>query len=426
MSYLIELECSKCGKRFEADRVQTICDRCGKPLLARYDLEAVGSVLDRDSFWGREATMWRYRELLPVRDERNIVSLGEGYTPMIRAARLGEKIGLRDLWVKDESQIPTGTFKARGLSAAVSKAKEFGIKHLAIPSAGNAAGALAAYAARAGMEVYVFMPEDAPTVSKVECWIAGAHVYLVKGLISDAGRIVSAGEEEKGWFNVSTLREPYRLEGKKTMGLEVAEQFDWTLPDVIIYPTGGGTGLIGMWKAFEELEELGWIEGPRPRMVSVQPSGCAPIVKAFKEGAEESEVWEGASTIASGLRVPKALGDFLILRAIRESGGTAVAVSDEEILGAVRLMAREEGIFPCPEGAATLAGLKRLLEEGTVDKDDRVVLFNTGSGLKYTELFTLRLPVLDPQGGDRLREALRSPGIGGSNSNAKTTCNGTS
>ena len=398
MSYLIELECSKCSKRFEADKVQNVCDRCGKPLLARYDLEAVSKVLERGSFRVREATMWRYCELLPVRDEMNIVSLGEGYTPMIRAKKLGEKVGVEDLWVKDESQIPTGTFKARGLSAAVSKAKEFGIKRVAIPSAGNAAGALAAYAARAGMEVYVFMPEDAPPVSKVECWVTGAQVYLVKGLISDAGKITSAGGKERGWFNVSTLKEPYRLEGKKTMGLEVAEQFDWALPDVIIYPTGGGTGIIGMWKAFGELEELGWIDGNRPRMVSVQASGCAPIVKAFKEGKEESEFWEGASTIASGLRVPKALGDFLILRTIQESGGEAVAVDDEEILEAVKLMAREEGLFACPEGAATLAGLRRLVEEGSVDKAERVVLFNTGSGLKYTELFPLKLPVLDPEG----------------------------
>ena len=342
--------------------------------------------------------MWRYRELLPVKDGGNIVSLGEGYTPMIRASKLGERVRTKDLWVKDESQIPTGTFKSRGLSAAVSKAKELGIKRIAVPSSGNAAGALAAYGARAGMDVYIFMPEDSPAVSVVECWITGAHVHLVKGLISDAGKVASAGERERGWFNVSTLREPYRLEGKKTMGLEVAEQFGWSLPDVIIYPTGGGTGIIGMWKAFKELDELGWIDDHRPRMISVQASGCAPIVKAFREGAEESEMWEGVSTIASGLKVPKALGDFLILRVVRESGGEAVAVDDDEILEAVRLMAREEGIFPCPEGAATLAGLRRLVEEGSVHRDERIVLFNTGSGLKYGELFPLKLPVLDPEG----------------------------
>jgi len=397
LSYLVELECSKCGKKFDPGKVQTVCDKCGKPLLARYDLNAVGSIIQRRFFKGRESTMWRYRELLPVQDERNIMTLGEGYTPMTRAKNLGEKIGMSDLWVKDESQIPTGTFKARGLSAAVSKAKELGVKCIAIPSAGNAGGALAAYGARAGIEVYVFMPEDAPPVNMVECWVTGAKVYLVKGLISDAGRIVSAGSKEQGWFDVSTLKEPYRLEGKKTMGLEVAEQFNWALPDMIIYPTGGGTGIIGMWKAFSELEEMGWVDGHRPRMVSVQSSGCAPIVKAFKKGAEESEVWENASTIASGLRVPKALGDFLILRTIRESGGTAVAVSDEEMLEDAKLMAKEEGIFPCPEGAATLSGLRRLIEEGLVDRNDRVVLFNTGSGLKYTELFPLKLPVLDPK-----------------------------
>ena len=397
MSYLIGLECSKCGKTFDPDKVQTVCDRCGKPLLARYDLDAVGKIIDRGSFKGRESSMWRYRELLPVRDEQNIISLGEGYTPLIRAAKLDDRIGVKSLWIKDEAQIPTGTFKARGLSAAVSKAKELGVKCMAIPSAGNAGGALAAYGARAGMEVYVFMPEDAPPVNKVECWVTGAKVYLVKGLISDAGRIVSAGAKERGWFDVSTLREPYRLEGKKTMGFEVAEQFNWALPDIIIYPTGGGTGIIGMWKAFSELQELGWIGERRPRMISVQSTGCAPIVKAFKEGAEESEMWEGASTIASGLRVPKALGDFLILRAIRESRGEAVAVDDEEMLEDTKLMAKEEGIFPCPEGAATLSALKHLVEESSVDKNDRVVLFNTGSGLKYTELFPLKLPVLDPK-----------------------------
>ena len=395
MSYLIRLECSKCGKTFDPDKVQTVCDRCGKPLLARYDLDAVGKIIDRGSFRGHESSMWRYRELLPVKAEKNIISLGEGYTPMIRAAKLGERLGVKDLWIKDESQIPTGTFKARGLSAAVSKAKELGVRCMAIPSAGNAGGALAAYGARAGIEVYVFMPEDAPPVNKVECWVTRAKVYLVKGLISDAGRIVSAGVKERGWFDVSTLKEPYRLEGKKTMGFEMAEQFNWALPDVIIYPTGGGTGIIGMWKAFKELQQLGWIDEHRPRMVSVQSTGCAPIVKAFKEGKEESEMWEGASTIASGLRVPKALGDFLILRAIRESGGEAVAVSDEEMLEDTKLMAREEGIFPCPEGAATLSALRYLVEEGSIDRSDKVVLFNTGSGLKYTELFPLRLPILD-------------------------------
>lgn len=396
LSYLNDLKCSKCGKHFNADKLQTVCDRCGMPLVAEYDLDAAGKAVDKDSLKIREPSMWRYWEIMPVKDKKNIVSLGEGYTPLLEASNLGKKLGLRNLWIKDESQIPTGTFKSRGLSAAVSKAKELGVRRIAIPSAGNAGGSLAVYGARTGMEVYIFMPEDAPLVNKVESWITGAKVYLVKGLISDAGKIVSEGEQQLSWFNVSTLREPYRIEGKKTMGLEIAEQMDWVLPDVIIYPTGGGTGIIGMWKAFGEMEKLGWIKGPRPRMISVQSTGCAPIVKAFNEGKEDSEMWRNASTIASGLRVPKALGDFLILRAIRESHGTAIAVEDTEILEDVKLMAKEEGVFACPEGAATLSALRHLMEKGFIDKNEKVVLFNTGSGLKYTELFTVNLPVLDP------------------------------
>ncbi len=397
MSFITHLECTGCGKRFDAERVQTVCDACGKPLFARYDIEAAGAALDRESLRGRGATMWRYLELLPVRDERNIVSLGEGWTPLTPASRLGEAIGTPRLWIKDEGVIPTGTFKARGLSAAVSKAKELGIRRVAIPSAGNAAGALAAYGARAGMEVYVLMPEDAPKVNIVESHIAGAKVFLVKGLITDAGRLVSEGEAESGWLNLSTLREPYRVEGKKTMGFEIAEQMGWGLPDLIVYPTGGGTGIIGMWKAFQELEGMGWIGEERPRMVSVQAEGCAPLYKAYIEGRSESEYWEGAKTIAAGIRVPKALGDFLILRIVRESGGMVITVSDEEIIDSVGLMAREEGIFPCPEGAATLAALRRLVEEGQVDRGDRVVIFNTGSGLKYVDLFSVEAPIIDPK-----------------------------
>jgi threonine synthase len=396
MSYFTHLECSKCGKRFDADKVQTVCDACGKPLFARYDLEAVGKAVSPSDLVGREASMWRYRELLPVKERKNVVTLGEGWTPLTSVGRLGEAVGVPDLWVKDEGIIPTGTFKARGLSMAVSKAKELGIERLALPSAGNAAGSIAAYAARAGMECYVFMPVDAPKVNAVECQVVGAKVILVRGLITDAGKLVSDGIEEMGWFPVSTLKEPYRIEGKKTMGLEVAEQMGWELPDVIIYPTGGGTGIIGMWKVFDELETLGWIGVERPRMVSVQAEGCAPIPKAYVEGKEESTFWEGARTIAAGLRVPHALGDFLILRAVRESGGSALAVSDDEIMDAVRLMAREEGLFACPEGAATLAGLKRLLEDGSVEKGERVVLFNTGTGLKYTDLFEVDAPIVDP------------------------------
>jgi threonine synthase len=396
MSYFTHLECSKCGKRFDANKVQTICDACGKPLFARYDLDAVGEAVSPPDLVGREASMWRYWELLPVKERKNVVTLGEGWTPLTSVGRLGEAVGVPDLWVKDEGIIPTGTFKARGLAMAVSKAKELGSKRLALPSAGNAAGSIAAYAARAGMECYVFMPVDAPKVNAVESQVVGAKVVLVRGLITDAGKLVSDGISEMGWFPVSTLKEPYRIEGKKTMGLEVAEQMGWELPDVIIYPTGGGTGIIGMWKVFDELETLGWIGSERPRMISVQAEGCAPIPKAFEEGKEETTFWEGAQTLAAGLRVPHALGDFLILRAVRESGGSALAVSDDEIMEALGLMAREEGLFACPEGAATLAALERLIGEGTIDKGERVVLFNTGTGLKYTDLFEVDTPIVDP------------------------------
>jgi len=396
MSYLTHLECSKCGQSYDADKVQTVCETCGKPLFAKYDLEGVKEALSPDDFVGREASMWRYWELLPVKDQNNKVSLGEGWTPMTRVKRLGNEMGLNALWVKDESIIPTGTFKARGLAMAVSKAKELGIKRIALPSAGNAAGAMAAYGARTGMESYVFMPVDAPDVNKIECQVVGAKVVLVKGLITDCGKMVADGTEEMNWFSISTLKEPYRLEGKKTMGFEVAEQMGWTMPDVIIYPTGGGTGIIGMWKAFDELEHLGWIGSERPRMVSVQAEGCAPIPKAYEEGKEESTFWEGANTIAAGIRVPKAIGDFLILRAVRESKGTALAVTDREIIDAVKLMAKKEGIFACPEGAATLAALKKMLASGDIDRDERVVLFNTGSGLKYTDLFEVDAPSIDP------------------------------
>ncbi|KYH38045.1 MAG: threonine synthase [Candidatus Bathyarchaeota archaeon B23] len=366
--------------------MQTVCPRCGKPLLARYDLERAVDLLDRGRLRGRDATLWRYLELLPVRDRRHIVSLGEGWTPLLRARRLGEELGLRALWIKDEGLNPTGTFKARGLSVAVSRALELGVRRVAMPSAGNAAAALAAYGAKAGLEVHVYMPRDAPEVNIVEAEAYGAEVTLVEGLITDAARLLEGRAREASWMVVSTLKEPYRLEGKKTMGYELAEQMDWRLPDVVIYPTGGGTGLIGMWKGFQELQALGWIDGRRPRMVSVQAAGCAPIVKAFREGRGEAEPWPRAQTIASGLRVPKALGDFLILGVLRESQGTAVAVGDDEILSAMRLMARLEGVFPCPEGAATLAGLRRLVDEGWVDADERIVLFNTGTGLKYTHL----------------------------------------
>ena len=365
-------------------------------MFARYDLDKLRNTLTRRQFVAREASMWRYWELLPVEKRKNAVSLGEGWTPLTHTPRLGEELDLPDLWVKDEGIIPTGSFKARGLSMAISKAKELGIKRVALPSAGNAAGAMAAYGARAGMEVYVFMPMDAPKVNMIECQVVGAKVTLVDGLITDAGKLVKGGMDEMMWFNVATLGEPYRVEGKKTMGIEVAEQFDWVLPDVIIYPTGGGTGIIGMWKVFDELEEMGWIGPQRPRMISVQAEGCAPIVKAFEEGASESQFFENASTKAAGLRVPKALGDFLVLEAARESGGKCIAVSDEEIMEDVVLMSSKEGLFPCPEGAATLSALKRLIADGDVDDDERVVLFNTGSGLKYTDLFDVKARTVDP------------------------------
>jgi len=397
MSQLTHLQCSKCGEHYDADQVQTVCKKCGKPLFARYDLEKAKETLNKRELVGRVSSMWRYREILPVRRSENVVTLGEGWTPLTPTHRLGESLGLKSLLVKDEGIIPTGSFKARGLSAAISKAKELGVKRVALPSAGNAAGAIAAYGARAGLEVYVFMPEDAPKVNAVESDVVGGKVVFVKGLISDAGKLVKDGAQEMGWFSVATLGEPYRVEGKKTMGLEVAEQLDWKLPDVIIYPTGGGTGIIGMWKVFDELEQMGWIGRERPRMVSVQAEGCSPIVKAYMEGKEESQFFEGANTVAAGLRVPKALGDFLILKAVKESKGTAIAVSDEELMADVRLISRLEGIFACPEGAATISALRKMVEAGEVDRNERVVLFNTGSGLKYTDLFDVKVPVADPK-----------------------------
>jgi threonine synthase len=336
---------------------------------------------------GRRADLWRYAEVLPVEREENIVSLGEGWTPLLAAERLGSSLGLRRLYVKDESQNPTQSFKARGMTAAVSMAKELGARKLAVPSAGNAAGALAAYAARAGLEAHIFMPDDTPRANVVECEQTGARVTLMKGLITDCGAEVGRRKEAEGWFDVSTLKEPYRVEGKKTLGYELAEQLDWELPDVVVYPTGGGTGLVGMWKAFDEMEAMGWIGGRRPRMVSVQSAGCAPIIRAFEEGKRFADEFENAATVASGLRVPKAVGDFLILDALRASNGAAVAVSDEELLAAVKEIGAAEGLFVAPEGAACLPALRKLVERGEVGRDERVVLFNTGAGVKYLESF---------------------------------------
>jgi threonine synthase len=332
--------------------------------------------------------MWRYRELLPVRDDRHRLTLGEGWTPLVHAARLGDELGFQELYIKDESLNPTGSFKARGLSAAVSRARELGVTALSIPSAGNAAGAMSAYAALGGLQAHVFMPNDVPHPFVVECRVLGAEVNLVDGLITDCGREAARQGRDHGWFDLSTLKEPYRLEGKKTMGFELAEQLGWTLPDVIVYPTGGGTGLIGMWKAFDEMEQLGWIGRERPRMVTVQSTGCAPMVKAFREGKEFAEPWPDAQTVADGLRVPAAVGDLLILRALRESHGTALAVSDEEMMDAIRLLGRTQGMFTCPEGAAPLVAFQHLRQQGWIGDDETVVLFNTGSGLKYTHLWT--------------------------------------
>jgi threonine synthase len=347
--------------------------------------------LNKESLAARRPDLWRYREVLPVENDNNIVSLGEGWTPLLRATRLARRVGIQDLFIKDESQNPTQSFKARGMATAVSMAKELGAKKLAVPSAGNAAGALAAYAARAGLKSYIFMPRDTPRANVVECEQTGAHVTLMDGLITDCGAEVARRKEKEGWFDVSTLKEPYRVEGKKTLGYELAEQMEWRLPDVIIYPTGGGTGLIGMWKAFDEMQRLGWISSKRPRMVTVQAEGCAPIVRAFEEGNRFADEFPNAATTASGLRVPKAIGDFLILDALRMSGGTAVSVTDEELIAATGEIGALEGVFCAPEGAACLPALRKLIESGEVNKHESVVLFNTGSGVKYMESFETRI-----------------------------------
>ena len=385
-SYLTHLECTNCGSTFSSEDLHTVCPACSKVLFARYDLHAASGVRSPETVAGRAPSMWRWFEIMPVRDEANVVSLGEGGTPLLRAKGIEGVHGAREVWVKDEGLNPTGSFKARGLSAAVSKAKELGVKSIAIPSAGNAASALAAYGARAGIETWIFMPADTPDAMKNECHIYGAHLELVDGLINDCARIVREQGPSRGWFDVSTLREPYRAEGKKTMGLEMAEQLGWKLPDVIVYPTGGGTGIVGMWKAFDELEALGWIGPERPRVVSVQAEGCAPIARAYDAGERFAETWENAHTLAPGIRVPAAIADYLILDAVRDSNGTAVTVTDDEILVAMSEMARLEGIFSAPEGAATYAGYKKLLVKGTLDVGESVVLFQTGSGLKTHEL----------------------------------------
>jgi threonine synthase len=391
MSNVMHLECSVCGKRREAGRVHNLCE-CGGPLLVLYDLASVKAAWPRDAVSSGPCSMWRYAPVLPVRDFRAVVSLGEGMTPLRRTTRLGARIGAQNLWVKDEAINPTGSFKARGLSCAVSMCLELGIRKVAIPSAGNAASAMAAYAAAAGIEAYIFMPRDVPQSNYIECKAFGAHVTLVDGLISDCGRMVAERKDAEGWFDVSTLKEPYRIEGKKTMGYEVAEQLGWTLPDAIFYPAGGGVGLIGMWKAFSEMEALGWISSHRPKMIAVQTEGCQPIVRAFERGEAKSEFWENAHTVAAGLRVPKPLGDVLSLDAVRKSRGTAIAVSDEELLVASLQLGADEGIFAAPEGGACVAALEKLLANGFLKPEERIVIYNTGAGLKYLEAFSPRFP----------------------------------
>jgi threonine synthase len=388
-SYLVGLDCSNCGQAHEVDRPQNICTTCGKVLYARYDLAAARGSVDRDALASREPTLWRYHELLPVRDPTNVATLGEGFTPLLAAPRLGDALGLPHLLIKEEGLNPTGSFKARGMAVAVSRARELGLTKLAAPSAGNAGAALAAYASRAGLESLVVMPADTPRVPLIEARVAGARAYVIDGLINDAGRIVSGLTD---YFNMSTLREPYRAEGKKTMGYELAEQLGWSLPDAIVYPTGGGTGLVGMWKAFDEMEQLGWIGGARPKMFSVQAAGCAPIVRAYERGERSAELWQNAETIASGLRVPVAIGDYLMLDAIRASGGSAIAVTDEEIRAATDLVGRTEGLWAAPEGAATAVAARRLRELGQIGAGDRVVLFNTGAGMTYPDLQSPDLP----------------------------------
>jgi threonine synthase len=381
-TFVTHLECSETGEHYPADQIHNL-SRAGKPLLVRYDLAGVKKALNKSTLAERPPDLWRYRELLPVRRTADIVSLGEAVTPLVALGKLTKKIGGGELLVKDEGRLPTGSFKARGLVMAVSMAKALGIKHMAMPTNGNAGAALAAYATRAGIKTTVFCPEDTPEVNVSEIELQGATVYRVNGLIDDCGKIVGEGKAKVGWFDTSTLKEPYRIEGKKTMGLELAEQLGWDVPDVILYPTGGGTGLIGMWKAFAELEAIGFIGSKRPRMVAVQAAGCAPMVRAYEAGVEHAPRWENAHTVAAGIRVPQAVGDFLILRAVRESNGFAIAVTDEAISAGLEEVARQEGFLLCPEGAATYAAYKQALDDGRIGRHERAVLFNCATGLKY-------------------------------------------
>ena len=395
-SHVSHLECSKCNKTYDPEQVSQLCV-CGAPLLVRYDLKRLKGALRKSDLLNRPSSLWRYRELLPVRREENVITLGEGMTPLIPLKKIGSRLGMMSLFMKDEGTIPTGTFKARGAAVGVSKAKELGVKALAMPTNGNAGGAWALYSARAGIKCYIVMPEGAPAIPRNECAMSGAELYLVRGLISDAGKIIGRAVKRYGWYDASTLKEPYRIEGKKTMCFEIAEQFDWEVPDVILYPTGGGVGIIGIYKGLRELQEMGWIGEKMPRLVAVQATGCAPIVKAWEEKRAESEFWQNSSTVAFGINVPKALGDFLVLEAIYKTKGCAVTVGDDELLGAQVTLATEEGAYVCPEGAATLSATIRLLKEGWIKADEKVVLLNTGTGLKYPETVKINIRSLDPE-----------------------------
>lgn len=395
MSYVSHLECSKCGKHYNSEEVHQLCE-CGGPLLVKYDLKKVKENFKKEALKDREPSLWRYWELLPLNDKKNLVSLGEGMTPMIKMEVAGPDNGLNNLYLKDEGIIPSGTFKSRGATVGVSRAKELGIKAFAMPTNGNAGASWSTYGARAGIKSVIVMPIDAPEITRNECAITGADLYLVNGLISDAGKIVARGVKKHGWFDVSTLKEPYRIEGKKTMGLEIAEQFNWEVPDVILYPAGGGVGIIGIYKALKELQAIGWIGEKMPRLVAVQAAGCAPLVKAWKEGKKESEFWNDAHTCAFGITVPKALGDFLVLDAIYQTGGCAVAVEDEDIIKAQAELAAKEGTYVCPEGAALFSATKELQKQGWIKKDEKVVMLNTGTGLKYPETVKVDAPILQP------------------------------
>lgn len=393
-SYVSHLECPVCEKTYDVSTIQQLCT-CGSPLLVRYDLDGVRNEVKRSSIRERNHDLWRYHELLPVKHEDHVITLGEGMTPLLSMPELGQSYGLNHLYMKDESLIPTGSFKARGAAVGISKAKELGVEHFAMPTNGNAGAAWALYAARAGIKATIVMPQDAPSITRTEVALSGAELYLVNGLISDAGKMVAEKVQHDHIYDASTLKEPYRIEGKKTMGFEIAEQLGWAMPDVILYPTGGGVGLIGIYKALQELKEIGWLAGKLPRLVAVQAEGCAPIVKAWEEKKERSEFWEQSTTVAFGINVPKALGDFLVLRALYETEGMAIAISDQELLEEQKHIAEREGAFVCPEGAATFAAARRLAADGWIGSDESVVVLNTGAGIKYPDTAQIDVPLLE-------------------------------